>query len=185
MEFFPFKPGLVGGHCIGVDPYYLTHKAIEVGHHPEIVLAGRKINDNMGDFIAEKTISELVKQDISPIDAKIAILGLSFKENCPDLRNTKVITIIDRLKDYNCNITVSDPWVIPKEAKDVYGISLKSINNISKQHAIIIAVSHRQFIELDMSIWQRMLEPDGVLIDVKSILNKEYFSDFNLRYWAL
>ena len=123
-----------------------------------------------------------MKQDFSPIDAKIAILGLSFKENCPDLRNTKVITIIDRLKDYNCNITVSDPWVIPK-AKDVYGISLKSIN-ISKQHAIIIAVTKAIF-ELDMSIWQRMLEPDGVLIDVKSILNKEYFSDFNLRYWAL
>ena len=103
-NFLSFKPGLVGGHCIGVDPYYLTHKAIEVGYHPEIILAGRKINDNMGIFIAEKTISEIVNKNINPINAKVTIMGLAFKENCPDFRNTKVLTIIEKLNDYNCQI---------------------------------------------------------------------------------
>ena len=121
MELLPFKPGLVGGHCIGVDPYYLTHKAVEVGYHPEIILAGRKINDNMGNFIAEKTISELAKQGISPLGANIAILGFSFKEDCPDLRNTKVFSIIQRLEDYNCKIMVSDPMPFLEKLKKILG----------------------------------------------------------------
>ena len=184
-NFLPFKPGLVGGHCIGVDPYYLTHKAIEVGYHPEIILAGRRINDNMGDFIAEKTISELAKQGINPLKANITILGLSFKENCPDLRNTKVITIIKRLENYNCNLNVADNQVIPEDAKSQYGIRLKNIDNIKNQDAIIIAVSHKEYMKLLSKDWKRMLKQGGVIIDIKSIFNKDYFSKMKFGYWAL
>ena len=184
-NFLPFKPGLVGGHCIGVDPYYLTHKAMEVGYHPEIILAGRRINDNMGDFIAEKTISELVKYGVSPLGANITILGLSFKEDCPDLRNTKVVSIIKRLEDYNCNLTISDSCVIPKEAKSEYDIELQKIDNIKNQHAVIIAVAHKEYLNLSLSHWERMLRSQGVIIDIKSIFDREYFSKINLRYWSL
>ena len=184
-NFLPFKPGLVGGHCIGVDPYYLTHKAIEVGYHPEIILAGRRINDNMGDFIAEKTISELTKLGISPLGANITILGLSFKEDCPDLRNTKVISIINRLKHFNCNLTVSDSWVIPEEAKSQYGIELQKIEEIKKQDAIILAVAHKEYLNLSSNQWERILRPQGLVIDVKSIFNKNYFSKMKFKYWSL
>ena len=184
-NFLPFKPGLVGGHCIGVDPYYLTHKAMEVGYHPEIILAGRRINDNMGDFIAEKTVSELTKQGISPLGANITILGLSFKENCPDLRNTKVVSIIKKLEHYNCNLTVSDSWVLPDEAKSKYDIELQKIEDIKNQDAIIIAVCHREYINFSERRWQRILRPNGVVIDIKSIFNENYFSKLNFKYWAL
>jgi len=184
-NFLPFKPGLVGGHCIGVDPYYLTHKAMEVGYHPEIILAGRRINDNMGDFIAEKTVSELTKQGVSPLGANITILGLSFKENCPDLRNTKVVSIIKKLEHYNCNLTVSDSWVLPDEAKSKYDIELQKIEDVKNQDAVVIAVSHREYINFSENRWQRILKPKGVVIDIKSIFNKNYFSKLNFRYWAL
>tara|TARA_B100000029_G_scaffold454034_1_gene480243 strand:- start:1725 stop:3020 length:1296 start_codon:yes stop_codon:yes gene_type:complete len=184
-NFLPFKPGLVGGHCIGVDPYYLTHKAIEVGYHPEIILAGRRINDNMGDFIAEKTISELTKLGISPLGANIAILGLSFKEGCPDLRNTKVISIINRLKYFNCNLTVSDSWVMQEEAKIQYGIELQKIEDIKEQDAIIIAVAHKEYLHLSSNQWERILRPQGLVIDVKSMFNKNYFSKMKFKYWSL
>ena len=184
-NFLPFKPGLVGGHCIGVDPYYLTHKAMEVGYHPEVILAGRRINDNMGDFIAEKTISEISKCGISPLGANITILGLSFKEDCPDLRNTKVIRIIDRLQHYNCNLKVSDSYVLPKEAKDQFDIELQDINEIKKQDAVIIAVSHSEYINFSEDKWRKILRPRGVVIDVKSIFNKNFFTKLNFKYWAL
>lgn len=184
-NFLPFKPGLVGGHCIGVDPYYLTHKAVEVGHHPEIILAGRKINDRMGEFIAEKTISELAKQGISPLGANISILGLSFKENCPDIRNTKVVSVIKRLEHYNCNINVSDSYVIPQEAIKEYNIRLKNIRDLKDQDAIIIAVSHEEYTDISLNNWSKMLKPEGVIIDVKSIYKKNYFSQMKFRYWAL
>ena len=184
-NFLSFKPGLVGGHCIGVDPYYLTHKAIEVGYHPEVILAGRRINDNMGDFIAEKTISEISKCGISPLGANITILGLSFKENCPDLRNTKAIKIIERLQHYNCNIKVSDPYVLPVEAKDQFDIELQNIKEIKNQDAVVIAVSHSEYINFSENNWQRILRPKGVVIDVKSIFNESYFSKLNFKYWAL
>ena len=142
MELLPFKPGLVGGHCIGVDPYYLTHKASEVGYHPEIILAGRKLNDNIGNFIAEKTVSEIVKKEINPVDAKITILGLAFKENCPDIRNTKVLTIINRLNDFNCKVNIVDNWVSEEDAMNNFNNNLVPIENIIGQHAIIVAVGH-------------------------------------------
>ena len=184
-NFLPFKPGLVGGHCIGVDPYYLTHKAMEVGYHPEIILAGRRINDNMGDFISEKTISELTKHGISPLGANITILGLSFKEDCPDLRNTKVISIVNRLKHFNCNLTVSDCCVIPEEAKSQYGIELQKIEEIKKQDAIILAVAHKEYLNLSSKHWEKMLNPNGIIIDIKSVFKKDYFSKMRYRYWSL
>ena len=184
-NFLPFKPGLVGGHCIGVDPYYLTHKAIEVGYHPEIILAGRRINDNMGSFIAEKAISELAKGGVSPLGANITIFGLSFKEDCPDLRNTKVVSIIDRLKHYRCNIKVSDSWVIPKEAKDKYGIELQQIENVTNQDSVIIAVAHKDYQNLSLEYWKKALMPKGLLMDIKSIYGKDFFCKTSLRHWRL
>ncbi len=184
-NFLPFKPGLVGGHCIGVDPYYLTHKALEVGYHPEIILAGRRINDNMGDFIAEKTVSEIIKSGISPLGANIAILGLSFKEDCPDLRNTKVISIIKRLEHYNCNLKVSDPYVVSDEAKSQYEIELLEIEKIQNQDAVIIAVAHRNYSNISLNKWNRMLKPSGVVVDVKSIYKKDFFLQTKLRHWRL
>ena len=184
-NFLSYKPGLVGGHCIGVDPYYLTHKALEVGYHPEIILAGRRINDNMGNFIAEKTISELAKHGISPLGANITILGLSFKEDCPDLRNTKVVSIIDRLRHYNCNVKISDPCVIPKDAEKQYGIKLKSIDDIKAQDAVIIAVAHKEYFKLSFKFWERILNQEGIIIDIKSIFKKDFFSKMNVRHWTL
>ena len=184
-NFLPFKPGLVGGHCIGVDPYYLTHKAIEIGHHPEIILAGRKINDKMGDFIAEKTISEIIKVGVSPIKAKITIFGLSFKENCPDLRNTKVITILNKLNHYNCLVQVVDPIVSPDDALDQYGIKLNKIQSIEKQDAIILAVPHKQFLNYNQNEWLKLIKDSGVIIDVKSSYSEEFFSHVGIKYWSL
>ena len=184
-NFLSFKPGLVGGHCIGVDPYYLTHKAIEVGYHPEIILAGRKINDNMGIFIAEKTISEIVNKHTNPINAKITIMGLAFKENCPDFRNTKVLTIIEKLKDYNCQISVTDSWVSKQDAKNSLGIDLVSIDDIFEQDAIIVAVGHREYCNLKILDWEKMLKPNGIIIDVKSLYNSKMFNDTSLSYWSL
>ncbi len=184
-NFLPFKPGLVGGHCIGVDPYYLTHKAIEVGYHPEIILAGRKINDNMGTFIAEKTVSEIVNKDINPINAKITILGLAFKENCPDFRNTKVLKIIEKLNDYNCQINIEDSWVSEEEVKNNLDINLISIDEVVGQDAIIIAVGHREYRSFKIVDWERMLKPNGAIIDVKSLFNSKMFSNTSLSYWSL
>ena len=184
-NFLPFKPGLVGGHCIGVDPYYLTHKAMEVGYHPEMILAGRKINDNMGIFIADKTISELAQQNISPLNANITILGLSFKENCPDIRNTKVVSIIDRLEQYGCQLKITDPLVIPEEAKNQYDIDLVNFENITSQDAIILAVCHDDYVKFSLSDWDNILIKRGVVIDVKSVYSLDYFNETQIRYWSL
>mgnify|MGYP001340009907 CR=1 FL=1 len=184
-NFLSFYPGLVGGHCIGVDPYYLTHKAFEVGYHPEMILAGRRINDNMGYFIAEKTISELTKQGIGLVGAKIAILGLTFKENCPDLRNTKVITIIEQLREYQCQITVSDCWANGDEVKKSFNFELTELNDIKDQDSVIIAVGHDEHTHFKSADWSRMLRSNGVLIDVKSIYNHEVFKGKNIKYWRL
>ena len=184
-NFLPFKPGLVGGHCIGVDPYYLTHKAFEVGYHPEIILAGRKINDNMGTFIAEKTISEIVSKDTNPINAKITIMGLAFKENCPDFRNTKVLKIIEKLNDYNCQISVTDSWVSKQDVKSDLSIDLISIDDITCQDAIVIAVGHQEYCKFKITDWEKMLKPNGVIIDVKSLYNSRMFYDTPFSYWSL
>tara|TARA_B100000212_G_scaffold334828_1_gene306039 strand:+ start:34 stop:1341 length:1308 start_codon:yes stop_codon:yes gene_type:complete len=184
-NFIPFKPGLVGGHCIGVDPYYLTHKAMEVGYHPQIILAGRRLNDNIGQFIASKTISHLIKKDINPIGAKVAILGLTFKEDCPDLRDTKVSTIFWSLKEHQVNVVVSDSQAIRKEAKDQLGIDLISPDKIRNQDAIIIAVCHAEYFHFKKEDWNRMLKDNGVIIDVKSIYSKIDFNKTKFSYWSL
>mgnify|MGYP001475015547 CR=1 FL=1 len=184
-NFLPFKPGLVGGHCIGVDPYYLTHKAAELGYHPEIILAGRRINDKMGDFIAENTISELALQGVNPVGAKIAILGLTFKENCPDLRNTKTITILEKLKQYKCNVSVVDDWADASDIKNLFKIEPKKLENIRNYNAVIIAVGHDQYKTFKENDWLKMLNPDGVLIDVKSVYRKELFLNSKIRHWRL
>tara|TARA_Y100001958_G_C21248177_1_gene580551 strand:+ start:1812 stop:3119 length:1308 start_codon:yes stop_codon:yes gene_type:complete len=184
-NFLPFHPGLVGGHCIGVDPYYLTHKALEVGYKPKVILSGREINDGMGKHIVENTISELDQQGV-PIDgAEISILGLTFKENCPDLRNTKVISIYELLKQYNCKLIITDEWADYEEARSIFGVELKSLNDIKNQDAIILAVKHEEYSNFNKSDWMEMLKPKGVLIDIKSLYTKETFSNEKIRHWRL
>ena len=184
-NFLPFKPGLVGGHCIGVDPYYLTHKAIEIGYHPEIILAGRRINDNIGSYIASKTISEMTKNGINPIGANVSILGLTFKENCPDIRNTRVASLFDELINYKCNVNVSDSWALPKDVKSTLDIDLVDLNSINDQDAVIIAVGHNEYCELKIEDWKRILKAGGVMIDVKSVVKKENIDFETFSYWSL
>jgi UDP-N-acetyl-D-galactosamine dehydrogenase len=166
-NFLPFKPGLVGGHCIGVDPYYLTHKAESLGYHPEVILAGRRINDNMGIFIANKVVKLMLKKGHNLPDAKVLVLGITFKENCPDIRNSKVIDIITELKEYNTKIDVYDPWASEAEVEHEYQIHLKKDIN-EKYDAIILAVRHDKFKDLDL---KKLLKPNTVIYDIKSFLD--------------
>ena len=184
-NFLPFSPGLVGGHCIGVDPYYLTHKATEVGFHPEIILAGRKINDSMGSYIVDRIVTELAKIGKSLLTSKVSILGLTFKEDCPDLRNTKVISIIDILNKFNAKVQVADPQANKDEALDIFGISTIKLESISDQDVIVIAVGHKQYKVLGLDNFLKMLKPNGIIIDIKSIYSKNMFEDSDLIYWRL
>ena len=170
-NFLPFRPGLVGGHCIGVDPYYLTHKAQAVGYHPEVILAGRRINDSMGSHIAEETIKLMLRKGIEVIGSKVLVLGLSFKENCPDIRNTKVLDIIDSLRAYNTQVDVYDPWITPEEAEASHGIfCLRQPPAHRVYAAVIVAVAHRQFVELGQAGIAELVLENGVLFDVRGIL---------------
>ncbi|RDV16106.1 nucleotide sugar dehydrogenase [Pontibacter diazotrophicus] len=169
-NFLNFKPGLVGGHCIGVDPYYLAQKAQEVGYHPEIILAGRRLNDGMGEYVAHEVIKLMVKKDIPVKGANILVLGITFKENCPDVRNTKVVDILRTLKEYQTNITIYDPWAEPDEVKHEYGWeSVRELGNISDCDAIVLAVSHNEFKHLDL---QKLCKANAVIYDVKGALPK-------------
>ena len=171
-NFLPFRPGLVGGHCIGVDPYYLTHKAIEVGYHPEVILSGRRINDNMGGYIAGQVIKKMTTNRTHVVDSKILVMGLAFKENCPDLRNTRVVDIIDSLKSYNANVDVYDPWVDKAEANHEYGINPIESPEAGHYDSIILAVAHEQFIEMGVEKIRALAKPGAILYDVKSLLPK-------------
>jgi len=166
-NFLPFKPGLVGGHCIGVDPYYLAQKAQEVGYHPEIILAGRRLNDSMGQYVATQIIKTMIRKDIKINGAEILILGITFKENCPDVRNTKIVDVISALKDYNVNITIYDPWASPAAVLHEYG--LESINTIPNQKfdSIVLGVAHKEFLALDLVALKK---ENAVVYDVKGIL---------------
>ncbi|HHM04794.1 MAG TPA: Vi polysaccharide biosynthesis UDP-N-acetylglucosamine C-6 dehydrogenase TviB [Gammaproteobacteria bacterium] len=176
-NFLPFRPGLVGGHCIGVDPYYLTHKAQELGYHPEIILAGRRINDNMGAYVAERVVKMMTRRRVHVADAKVLILGLTFKENCPDLRNTRVVDIIDELKGYHARVEVYDPWVNPAEAEREYGIQpVPSLEN-GRYEAIILAVAHREFKALGAANIRALGKPHAVLFDVKAMLPRDQVDD--------
>ncbi len=169
-NFLPFKPGLVGGHCIGVDPYYLAQKAQEYGYNPEIILAGRRLNDTMGKYIASEVIKLMIQKDINIKDADILILGITFKENCPDVRNTKVVDLINALKDYGTNITINDPWADAGEVMHEYGLeSLKSIPN-EKFDAVVLTVSHNKFKELD---FLSLKNENAIIYDVKNFLEEK------------
>ncbi|MGI9537462.1 MAG: Vi polysaccharide biosynthesis UDP-N-acetylglucosamine C-6 dehydrogenase TviB [Desulfocapsaceae bacterium] len=169
-NFLPFTPGLVGGHCIGVDPYYLTHKAQEVGYHPAMILAGRRVNDEMGKYVADRVIKLMLQRNIEVSGAKILVMGLSFKENCPDLRNTKVTDIITEFKDYNLEVDVYDPWVDPDDARREYGLEMISFPAEHHYDGIVLAVGHRDFIDMPEGRIREFLKDKAVLFDVKNIL---------------
>jgi UDP-N-acetyl-D-galactosamine dehydrogenase len=166
-NFLPFRPGLVGGHCIGVDPYYLTHKAESIGYHPQIILAGRRLNDSMGAYAVGQLVKAMTKRRLQVDGARILVMGLAFKENCPDLRNTRVVDIVKELNDYNCQVDVYDPWVSAEEALQEYGISLVSKPSSATYDAIVVAVAHRQFRELGIDALRSLGRPSHVLFDLK------------------
>ena len=172
-NFLPFRPGLVGGHCIGVDPYYLTHKAQQIGYHPEVILAGRRINDSMGGHVAQRVVKLMQQRGLHTAGAKVLILGLAFKENCPDLRNTRVTDIIDELRTYNVAVDVHDPWVSPAQAQHEYGISPVAEPAQGQYDAVVLAVSHRQFVALGADGVRAFGKPDAVVFDVKRALPRE------------
>jgi UDP-N-acetyl-D-galactosamine dehydrogenase len=166
-NFLPFRPGLVGGHCIGVDPYYLTHKAEAIGYHPEIILAGRRLNDSMGAYVAGQMIKEMLKRDLRVRGARVLVMGLTFKENCPDLRNTRVTDVIAELRDFGIEVDVFDPWVSPEEAKAEYGINLIVAPAAGTYGGILLAVAHDQFVALGADGIRQFGAPDHVLYDLK------------------
>lgn len=178
-NFLPFRPGLVGGHCIGVDPYYLTHKAQSIGYHPEVILAGRRLNDSMGAYVASQLLKAMTRRHIQVESARVLILGLTFKENCPDLRNTKVIDIIRELQEYNIQVDVTDPWIDGAEAKKEYGIMPIEQPQSGYYDAIIIAVAHQQFKQLGASNIRAYGKKEHILYDLKYVL-KAHESDMRL-----
>jgi UDP-N-acetyl-D-glucosamine/UDP-N-acetyl-D-galactosamine dehydrogenase len=184
-NFLPFRPGLVGGHCIGVDPYYLTHKATQVGYHPEVILAGRRINDRMGKYIAEQTIKQIIQLGGSVSKAKIGILGFTFKENCPDVRNTKVIDIIKELKEYTTNVLVHDPVANAEVAKSEYGVEFVEKDEFKDITALIVAVSHDEFKVLTPKEVISMLNGTKLVIDIKETLDKDEYTQHNINIFRL
>lgn len=184
-NFLPFRPGLVGGHCIGVDPYYLTHKAEMIGYSPQVILAGRRINDSMAKFVAEQTIKELIKANCNVKGAKVNVLGLTFKENCPDLRNSKVAELIDELKSYGVELHIHDPVADAEEARHEYGVELESWESLPRAEVIIAAVSHQEFIEKSISDFQSKVIEKGCFIDVKSQFDQEALNKIGLSVWRL
>lgn len=188
-NFLKFSPGLVGGHCIGVDPYYLTYKAEQYGYHSQIILSGRRINDNMGKYVAECVIKKLVKNKIYMEDSKVAILGFTFKENCPDIRNTKVMDIVKELREYNIEPIICDPLADKDEAMHEYGVKLTEFNQITDVNAIIIAVSHSTFINMKIQEYDKLFLPvdnnQKIIADIKGILNKNEVESLNYSYWRL
>ena len=171
-NFLPFRPGLVGGHCIGVDPYYLTHKAQSIGYHPEIILAARRLNDRMGEYIATQLIKEMVKQRIQVVGSKILVMGLSFKENCPDIRNTKIIDMVKALKEYELDLDIYDPWVNPEEVEHEYGLAPMMELTPKTYDAVILAVAHEQFKSMTVEKIRALGKPKFVLYDLKYLLDK-------------
>lgn len=172
-NFLPFRPGLVGGHCIGVDPYYLTHKAQAIGYHPEIILAGRRLNDSMGAYVVAQLVKAMTKKRIQVDGAKVLVMGLAFKENCPDLRNTRVVDIVDELKDYNCEVDVFDPWVTVEEAQQEYRITPIENPDSGNYDAIILAVAHHQFKDMGVAAIRALGKPVSVLYDLKYVLSTQ------------
>jgi UDP-N-acetyl-D-galactosamine dehydrogenase len=185
-NFLPFRPGLVGGHCIGVDPYYLTYKAESIGYHPEMILAGRRINDNMGKYIAERTIKILINAGRPVRNARVAVLGLTFKENIPDLRNTRVIDIITELKDYGVHVLVHDPMADPAEVNHYYGLTVTPVQDIQEVDAVIVAVAHQVYQHLGLPGMAGLCRKGRpIVVDVKAIFDPEEARRLGIRYWRL
>lgn len=187
-NFLKFSPGLVGGHCIGVDPYYLTYKAEQLGYHSQIILSGRRINDNMGKYVAENIVKNLIKAEVQIKDSKVAVLGLTFKENCPDIRNTKVVDIIKELKEYGINPLITDPLSDKQEAYREYGLELTDISDICELDALVVAVGHKEYVSMGQKEIEKMFNKKNktkVLIDIKGILDKKEFEKENYLYWSL
>jgi len=184
-NFLPFRPGLVGGHCIGVDPYYLTHKADKLGYHPQVILAGRRINDGMGKYIAEQTVKQMIQNGFPVKAAKINVLGLTFKENCPDLRNSRVIDVIHELQSYGADVHVHDPVADTQEAVHEYGVTLTPWEGMPKAHALVMAVAHRQFGARPVRDFVDKLEPGGLFVDVKCQADAAALREHGLSVWRL
>jgi UDP-N-acetyl-D-galactosamine dehydrogenase len=188
-NFLHFSPGLVGGHCIGVDPYYLTYKAEQFGYHSQVILAGRRINDEMGKYVVENLIKKLVTANVPINNARIAILGMTFKENCPDTRNSRIIDIVKELKEYGLTPVITDSQADPKQTEEEYGIILTPLNQIQDMDAIIIAVAHEEFLHLGEDSISKLFRSDThqnrVLIDIKGILDKKKYEDLGYQYWSL
>lgn len=188
-NFLNFSPGLVGGHCIGVDPYYLTYKAEQMGYHSQIILSGRRINDDMGKYVVENLIKNLIKANVPVKEAKVAILGFTFKENCPDTRNTRVIDIVEELKEYGITPMIADPQADAEEAKHEYGIIFDEIADVQEADAIVVAVGHDQFINLSQDDFDEMFKKESnenkVIIDIKGILDRKEYEEAGYRYWRL
>lgn len=184
-NFLPFRPGLVGGHCIGVDPYYLTHKAEMIGYIPQVILAGRRINDSMAKFVAEQTVKQIIKAGFQVRGAKVNVLGLTFKENCPDLRNSKVADLIHELQDYGIEVHVHDPVADAREARHEYDLELESWDNLPQAEAIVAAVSHRELVARPLSDFQSKIAVKGCFIDVKSQYDQAALHQAGLSVWRL
>ncbi len=184
-NFLPFRPGLVGGHCIGVDPYYLTHKAEKLGYHPQVILAGRRINDGMADYVAQQTIKQLINSGCSIRGSNLIVLGLTFKENCPDLRNSKVADLVEEFRDYGCEIAVHDPIADPAEAEREYGIALTLWEKLPRAEAIVLAVSHKDYLNLSFEKIAEKLSPGGLFVDVKSAYASERLVSEGYKVWRL
>ncbi|MEO5934581.1 MAG: nucleotide sugar dehydrogenase, partial [Duganella sp.] len=184
-NFLPFRPGLVGGHCIGVDPYYLTHKAATLGYHPEVILAGRRINDGMAKFVAEKTVKSMIAAGCYVKGARVNVLGLTFKENCPDLRNSKVADIVAELKSYGVEVHVHDPVAASAEAYHEYGIELEGWDHLPRADAIVAAVPHRELLAMPVGELQAKLTPRGCFIDIKSAFDTAKLAHAGHCVWRL
>ncbi len=184
-NFLPFRPGLVGGHCIGVDPYYLTHKAEMLGYTPQVILAGRRINDSMGKYVAEQTIKQMISHDLAVKGADVIVLGMTFKENCADLRNSKVIDVVRELKSFGVNVLIHDPIADSSECEHEYGVSLTPWAKLPKACAVVAAVSHSEYAEMGVSAIAERLVPGGVFVDVKSFYEPAQIEAAGLRLWRL
>ncbi len=184
-NFLRFKPGLVGGHCIGVDPYYLTHKAEKMGYMPQVILAGRRINDGMGKFIAQRTVKEMIHAGHNILGSTVTVLGLTFKEDCPDLRNSKVIDIIRELQEYGITVQVSDPLSDPTEAQQLYGVQLSPLQDLQPAAAVIVAVAHKEYRTLSLTQLMTLMSEHPVLTDVKCLYDRDEVQQAGIRLWRL
>jgi UDP-N-acetyl-D-galactosamine dehydrogenase len=187
-NFLPFTPGLVGGHCIGVDPYYLTFKAESIGYHPQVILAGRRINDGMGKYVAEQTVKKLIKADKPVKGARVLVLGLTFKENCPDIRNSKVVDIVTELKEYGVKVLVHDPMANSADVQHEYGFGLVDLEGLAPVDGVVWAVAHKAFADMGPQQLKNLCRNgngSGVVMDVKGVLTRAAVERVGLRYWCL